>query len=270
MILPHFEVHHGEGADADRPYMMLVHGFLSSRSQWRINLPALTGVCRPVLVELLGHGRSPAPAEDSPYRAEAYLEAFEAIRARVGAERWVVCGQSFGAGLAMRYTIEHRPRVMGLIVTNSISALSPPGDPKRAASQRERIEALAKGGNAALSGLRIHPRQAKRFPPEIKTEMLADAEMISVDAVLRSMRVTSPSLSMTPRLGEIAVPTLLVNGTWEKAFQPMRARMQREMRNLRIADLPGGHSVNIEAAAGFEAAVAAFVGELQDREAAAQ
>ena len=52
-MLPYWEVHDlGQG-----PYMLMVHGFLSSRAQWRINLPALGAFCRPVLLELLGHGR---------------------------------------------------------------------------------------------------------------------------------------------------------------------------------------------------------------------
>ena len=54
----YYDVHAGTG-----PYMLLVHGFLSSRTQWRLNLAALASVVRPVVVELWGHGRSPAPAE---------------------------------------------------------------------------------------------------------------------------------------------------------------------------------------------------------------
>jgi hypothetical protein len=57
----YYDVHAGTG-----PYMLLVHGFLSSRSQWRLNLAALAGVVRPVVVELWGHGRSPAPTDPVP------------------------------------------------------------------------------------------------------------------------------------------------------------------------------------------------------------
>jgi len=254
-MMPYFETHEGTAG----PPMLMIHGFLSSRSQWRINLPALTKVTHPVLLELLGHGRSPAPEAAECYSVAAYIDAFETIRSSLGAERWIVCGQSFGAGLAIQYALEHPDRILGLIFTNSISALSPRDDPERAQSQAERARLIEQGGRAALEALRIHPRNAKRFPEEIKAEMVADAERIAPEGILRSISLTSPDLSIAHRLGDVAVPSLLVNGTWEKRFQPMRAKVAAEMPGVRIVDLEGGHSINIEAAAGFDEAVTAFV-----------
>ncbi|MFM9938462.1 MAG: alpha/beta fold hydrolase [Hyphomicrobiaceae bacterium] len=254
-MLPYWEVHdRGQG-----PYMLMVHGFLSSRAQWRINLPALTEVCRPVLLELLGHGRSPAPADPAPYRVQSYIQAFETIRKELGAERWLVCGQSFGAGLAIQYALEHPARVMGLAFTNSISALSPKGDEERAAAQKERADIIAAGGKAALEGLRIHPSHAKRFPEAIKAELVADADMLAPEAILRSIDLTSPDLSIAHRLSEIRVPAVLVNGLWEKRFQPMREKVAAEVPGIAIIDLPGGHSINIEAADGFDTAIRGLV-----------
>ncbi len=254
-MMPYFETHGG----ARGPHMLMVHGFLSSRSQWRVNLPALKQVAHPVLLELLGHGRSPAPEDPEPYAVASYIAAFEKIRTELGAERWVVCGQSFGAGLAIQYAIERPDRVMGVIFTNSISALSPKDDPERAKVQAERMEQVTHGGKGALEALRIHPRHAKRFPEDIKAEMVADAERIAPEGIIRSMQLTSPDLSIAHRLGEVKVPALLVNGTWEKRFQPMRAKVAAEMPGVRIVDLEGGHSINIEAAQGFDQAVIEFV-----------
>ena len=257
-MTPYHEIHDG----GHGPYMLMVHGFLSSRVQWRVNLPALQKVVRPVLLKLLAHGRSPAPEDPAAYGVEAYIATFEAIRAKLGVERWVVCGQSFGAGLATQYALEKPERVMGLIITNSISAFSPKGDPERAATQKERARSIEAGGKAALEGLRIHPRHAKRFPEDIKAEMVADADRIAPEGILRSISLTSPSLSIADRLAEIRVPTLLVNGLWEKRFQPMRERAGKLIPGVTVVDLPGGHSVNIEAAEGFDRAVTAFIGSL--------
>ena len=257
-MTPYHEVHD----DGHGPYLLMVHGFLSSRVQWRINLPALKQVARPVLLELLSHGRSPAPEAPAAYAVEAYIAAFEAIRTKLGVERWVVCGQSFGAGLATQYALEMPERVMGLIITNSISAFSPKGDPERAATQKERARSIEAGGKAALEALRIHPRHAKRFPEDIKAEMVADADRIPPEGILRSISLTSPSLSIADRLAEIRVPTLLVNGFWEKRFQPMRERAGKLIPGVTVVDLPAGHSVNIEAAEGFDRAVTEFVSRL--------
>ena len=241
------------------PYILMVHGFLSSRAQWRANLAALKTFARPVLVELLGHGRSPSPAEPGAYAVQSYFTAFEIIRESLGAERWVVCGQSFGAGIATQYALEHPTKVMGLVVTNSISAFSAKGDPDRDAAQKERAALIEAGGKAALQHLRIHPRHAKRFPEAIKAELVADADRIAPDGILRSIALTSPSLSVAHRLGDIRVPTLLVNGIWEKRFQPMREAAARLIPGVTVVDLPAGHSVNIEAPEGFDCAVRDFV-----------
>jgi len=249
--------------DAGRgPYMLMVHGFLSSRAQWRINLDALKGFARPVLVELLGHGRSAAPEAPEAYSVETYIRAFEDIRRSLKADRWFVCGQSFGAGIATQYALEMPDKVQGLIITNSISAFSPKGDPDREAAQKERAALIRAGGHAALEGLRIHPRHAKRFPEAIKAELVADAGRLAPEGILRSIALTSPSLSIAHRLAEIQVPTLLVNGTWEKRFQPMRETAAKLIPGVTVVDLPAGHSVNIEAAEGFDAAVRDFVGRV--------
>lgn len=239
--------------------MLMVHGFLSSRAQWRANLPALTKVCRPVLIELLGHGRSPAPDDPASYTVDKYIAGFEAIRTSLGADKWMVCGQSFGAGLATQYTLTHPGRTLGLIITNSISAMSPKGDPERDAAQQERARTIEAGGKAALQALRIHPSHAKRFPEPIKKELVADADMLAPEGILRSIALTSPNLSVAHRLGEIRVPTLLVNGLWEKRFQPMREKIAADIPGVEIVDLPGGHSINIEAADGFDQAVTRFI-----------
>jgi pimeloyl-ACP methyl ester carboxylesterase len=98
----HVEVHPGNG-----PYLLLVHGILSSRAQWMLNLEALSRITQPVVVELLGHGRSPAPEAPDPYRSEGYVRACEQIRRRLGVSEWLLCGQSLGAALTLKYALDH-------------------------------------------------------------------------------------------------------------------------------------------------------------------
>ncbi|WP_162915086.1 alpha/beta fold hydrolase [Desertibaculum subflavum] len=253
-MLPHFEVH-GRGRG---PFLLLVHGFLSSRAQWRLNLDALAEVCRPVVVELFGHGRSPAPADPDAYTVAAYLAAFEAIRAQLDAECWFACGQSFGGGLAIRYALAHPERLRGLIFTNSVSALSRL-DP---AEMERRATLIEQGGRAGLESMRIHPRHARRLPAEVKAELVADAALIAPEAIARSIRVTRTDLYAGDDLHRLAMPVLLVNGRNEAAFQPLRDRAAAAIPGAKVADLEGGHSVNIDAAEGFNRAVIGFLGEV--------
>lgn len=251
-MLPHYEIHDGAG-----PPLLLVHGFLSSRAQWRLNLEALQAVCRPVVLELWGHGRSPAPDDPALYRVSAYIAAFEEIRRRLGAERWFVCGQSFGAGLTMRYALEHSGRVPGQVVTNSVSAFSNMDQTGRI----DRALAVEKGGRAALEAWPIHPRKARRLPEAVRDALWADADLLDPASVALSMRHTAPGLAIVDDMPSFTVTTLLVNGLREAAFQPLRKRAETEIPDCRVVDLDGGHSVNIDAAEGFNEAVCAFIWE---------
>ena len=80
-----YTVHPGNG-----PYLMLLHGFISSSAQWLDNLQALGQVCQPVTVDLWGHGNSPAPEDLLYYSPAAYGQQFDAIRKALGAQAWFV------------------------------------------------------------------------------------------------------------------------------------------------------------------------------------
>ena len=106
------------------------------------------------------------------------------------------------------------------------------------------------------------PRPALRLPEAHWRGLLDDAALLSPVGVAHSLRVTVPELSVAGRLGEIAVPTLLVNGRRETRFQPVRDALASEIPGLKVVDLDGGHSINIARPDGFNAAVTAFVAEL--------
>lgn len=253
------KLHHEVHEEGNGPYCLLMHGFLSSRAQWRLNVDALKVACKPVVVELWGHGRSPTPRDHASYRVEHYVAMFDDIRRSLGARQWFICGQSFGAGLTLRYCLLHPEAVIAQVFTNTMAALSLPGELARAVRMQTHAEQIESAGLEAVRRLPFHPRFAKRFPHEVHREMLADAERIDPVAVANSLRLTSPFLSVTTSFAETSVPTLLVNGMRETRFQPLRERAKHLLPALEIVDLEGGHSVNIEAAREFNAAAVSFL-----------
>ncbi len=92
--------------------------------------------------------------------------------------------------------------------------------------------------------------------------MIDDAARISPTGIANAMRFTSPELSVIDRFADIDVPTLLINGVWERAFQPLRNRAVELLPSLQVVDVEGGHSVNVEAPALFNEAVSRFVRSL--------
>jgi pimeloyl-ACP methyl ester carboxylesterase len=240
-----------EGGDA-RPALLLLHGFLSSNLQWAPNRATLGDHFRLVGVELWGHGKSPTPREAELYRVDHYVAELERIREQIGAERWLVCGQSFGAGIAIRYALAHPGSVRGLVVTNSRSALNDVG------GDAEQVGGLAEWEAIDARRLPFHPCHARRFPPELRARMEAAADAIPAYALWQAAATTARALSSRDLVGRISVPTLLVNGRYEKSFQADRDFAAATIPGIELADLDAGHSVNIEAPREFERAVVAF------------
>jgi len=252
----YYEVDEGESG---RPYALLVHGMLSSRAQWLPNLGQLRTVCRPVIVELLGHGRSGAPDELAAYRPQAYVEYFEAIREVLGVERWLVLGQSLGAALTLRYTLQHPERVIAQVFTNSASALA---DPERWAAVSRGSEktaaAVLEHGTGALEQLPIHPVKARRLPGELRDALVADAAAASAHGIALTLLHTIPTSSVRDQFATTERPTLMAVGTREESFQPSAAFARAALPQLEVLELDAGHAVNVHAADAFNEGVTAF------------
>ncbi len=259
VILPHWELHPGTG-----PYLLLVHGFLSSRSQWLLNLEALGAGCQPVTLELFGHHDSPAPEEPDCYRPDYYVRCFEAIREALAAEHWFVLGYSLGAGLPLRYALTHPGRVLGHLFTNSLSGLA---DEDRQAAFRDGAEAAAgkirRGGQAAMRRIAVHPRHGWRLPKPVYRALVADAEHHDPAGIANTIGITNPELSMHSRLGENVRPARLIWGTREKRFRPLAEHARRHMPHLTVTALDAGHGMNMEDPEGFNTAVLEFVEQWQ-------
>jgi pimeloyl-ACP methyl ester carboxylesterase len=251
----YYDVHDGQG-----PFLLMVHGFLSGRSQWAPNLDALSQVARPVVIELWGHGRSPSPQDPALYHPDAYIQIFERMRERLGAARWLICGQSFGAALTLRYALDHPGRVMAQVFTNSSSAFA---DAEWVEARRQsvakQLDALQRDGQAALGAFPVHPSRARRLPPDVYQQLLADAALHNPYGIAQTLRYTTLNVPVRDRIKDNRVPTLLVCGERERRFAPHRDFAQRQLPCLEYVGTEAGHAVNIEAAGAFNAAVSDFI-----------
>ncbi|MEQ1888792.1 MAG: alpha/beta fold hydrolase, partial [Alphaproteobacteria bacterium] len=249
------EVHEGNG-----PYLLLLHGMLSSRAQWTRNLAALARQARPVVMELWGHGRSPSPSDPVMYEPEAMAAQVEQIRRELGAEQWFVCGQSFGATVTLRYSLLYPERVKGQIFTNSTSALATPEKVQEIYADVNRLAGnLAKNGQEGLKRMRIHPIHAKRLPPGAQEELMADAHLLNPAGIANLFQMTSPNASLAEIVHATKVPTLLVAGEKEERFAPHRKYAEENIPGIKVVGVDGGHACNIEAPDAFNAAVLEFI-----------
>lgn len=251
--LLYYEVHGTHG-----PYLLLVHGILSSRAQWIPNLEALRAFCRPVIVELLGHGRSPSPDDPECYTPDRYVLEFERIRQKLGVDRWFVCGQSLGASLTLRYSLNHPEHIIAQVFTNSRSALSEnlPEEAMKGVAKR-----LEEEGRKVLDEFPLHPSKNHRLKPEIKKALVDDVNLINVRGLSYTLQYMVTRCSVYEIIHENQVRTLLIVGKFDKQFAPLLPFAEKTIPNLEVLVYEGGHAVNIDAADHFNKAVQNFMEE---------
>lgn len=243
--------------NAQGPAVALIHGFMSSHLQWALNEAALGAQFRLVQIELWGHGASPLPATED-IQLNAYLEAFEAVREDLALDAWHVIGQSFGAGLALRYALRYPERCRQLIATNSRSAFARPG------TRIDRVEGSAKRSSTSssrsgseLRRLPFHPIHARNFPEDLKRRMVAATDAMDPRAV-RDHGAMAATLNCFDRLHALQPPLRIVNGRRERGFQQDLEALRAHYPALDIVNLEGGHSINVEAPEAFNNAVLEF------------
>jgi len=253
--IPDWKLHEGTG-----PYLLLVHGFLSSSAQWQANLATLGRVCQPVTLNLFGHAGSPAPSEDACYHPEYYVRCFEQIRETLGAQQWFVLGYSLGAGLTIRYALDYPERTIGHAFTNSTSAFADSDllDTWRA-SLPETAARIHEHGHSALERIPVHPKHAWRLPEQIRGALLDDAARHQPAGILKTLETTNLNASVRGRIAENTRPACLLFGAKEKRFHPYQQFAQARMPQLSVAELDAGHGMNMEVPEAFNAAVSRFI-----------
>ncbi len=254
---PHYDVHPGNS-----PYCLFVHGYLSSRAQWIPNLTALSKVVRPVVLELLGHGRSPSPEDPRDYSPAAYIEHFERIRTELGVEKWLICGHSLGAALTLRYALDRPDRVVAQVFTNSMSALAPD---EWSARVRPAMQAQARmfeeRGRSAIEEHPLNPLRSRRLANDVRRAFEADLLLADPLGLARTGLYTVPDSPVRSRIAGNTVPSLLIAGDREARFAESREFAERNMPHLQVVRLDGGHAINLDAPEAFNSAIVTFFAE---------
>lgn len=251
---------HAVAHDGDGPYALLVHGAIGSRSYWADSIDALSEVCRPVVVELWGHGRSPSPTDLRRYGPEGYIAEFEHLRRELEAERWITIGQSMGAALTLHYGLAHPDRVIAQVITNSSSAFSPTEAwlERHAELVTPLTEQVRRHGTEVLRDHWVNPGRSQRIAPSTRALLATEFEEHDPAGIADSLHITNALLPLGERVTGVTRPTLLTLGIEEERFLGLLPHAKR-IPGLEIVELDGAHAVNAHDPVGWNAAVTAFI-----------
>ncbi len=122
------------------PAVLALHGFTGTARTWVSLAAALLDQRRVIAPDLLGHGRSAAPADPARYALERQADDLAALLAALDAVPADVVGYSMGARLALVLALRHPSVVRGLILESPSAGVH---DATERARRRAADEALA-------------------------------------------------------------------------------------------------------------------------------
>ena len=108
-----YEVYPSEAAGA--PRLMLLHGFTASAASFEANIADLRRNFEVITVELLGHGKSDAPADSAAYGPAPAVARILGLMDHLGRERVLLCGHSLGGAVGLRLALDAPDRLSGLV-----------------------------------------------------------------------------------------------------------------------------------------------------------
>jgi pimeloyl-ACP methyl ester carboxylesterase len=108
------------------PTLVMIHGFSASTRDWDQWIKILSPHYRIISIDLPGHGLTVAPAG---YHAsiDGYADLVDAVTAKLGAQKFVIIGNSMGGGVAWDFALRHPDRLDGLVLEDAVGWSQPKG-----------------------------------------------------------------------------------------------------------------------------------------------
>ena len=176
------------------PTIVLVHDLGGNRSVWMPTVRKLLGKHRVVIVDLPGHGGSPAP---DPFTLEAAAEALDLVLAKQNPDSTVLVGKGIGGTLALLDLKAHPGRVRGVVLIETGLKSSLKIDDQEIKYFLAQLDAnydqvlkmiYGRAGLDSMQGVAIHAMAAQTPPQTIKAYIGASLTGDATSA-LKSLQV---------------------------------------------------------------------------------
>lgn len=229
--------------------MVFIHGAGGTHLHWPPHVRRIYGK-RIHAVDLPGHGRSNGIGGQSILE---YAHEMVGFLDAVGLNSAIFIGHSMGGAIALTLALDFPKRVLGLGLVGSGARL------------RVAPQILESTSNATTFPLALELINNAEFGPSVNPRLkeLAARQMASIrPSVLQGDFLACNEFDVMQRLGEIAVPTLILCGT-EDQLTPLKYSeyLRDHIPSARLITIPGaGHMVMLEQ----PETVARILGEFAD------
>ncbi len=243
--------------EGDGPWMTVAHSLGSDMHLLDAQAKLLSSRFKVLQIDLRGHGGSPVPPP--PYSMAGLAEDVHDLFSRLGINETAWLGVSLGGMVGLTHALAHPG-----VITRMVLADTTAGYPEAAhASWRDRIAAVRQKGMEAV----VEGTIGRWFTPDFIAR-----EPNVIERFRATIRATAPDgfigcceaivgYNVHARLGQIAVPTLVLVGAEDQATTPDMAKAIADgvpAARWQVIE-SAAHQSNIEQPETFNAALEQFL-----------
>lgn len=242
--LPSFR--HRVAGPAGAPWVTFIPGIGNDVTFWRVQADALADACRVLTFDPWGHGDSPPPPPGCGF--QDIVNGTIRLWDELGVDRTSVVGLGFGGSVALAIGLEAPGRVERLVAC----CCRPRQPDDRREFWRQRIAAARTQGMPALADATVDRWLSADFRarrPDVDANLRAMMKRTTLEGY-RAYVGAFIEMDFDTRLGELAVPTLLVAAEHDHGGGPvdaMRAMAGRIPGTTLEVIAGSGHICNYEA-----------------------
>jgi pimeloyl-ACP methyl ester carboxylesterase len=247
------------------PLLLLAHGTFGGKQLMLPQLEYLSRTHRCVAFDWRGHGAS--SYDPAGWTADDLVEDVAALVPALGETSAVMAGVSQGGAIGMRVAIKY-PHLLRALVNMCGGPSGPPPvagerlDAYAAIFAAEADEGRRRAAAVEFASGYFHApgfieREPERFAAEVDVILAHSRESVRL-----LPGVPKSYVDITPRLGQIACPTLIIWAPHD-ARPHLGAELAAAIPDGRLMTIPdAGHHVNVDAPADTSCAIAAFLDTL--------
>lgn len=221
--------------------VVFLHGFTGSIQDWKNQTAAIKDLFQAVALDLRGHGQSEAPKSEDGYSIYLNCNDVLGLLDHLRIRRCCLVGHSMGGFTALQFAVDHPERLWALVLVDTSSGEWDvvPGY----AELRAKLDEIArsKGLEAAFAyDAATNPVRIERFRIQPEQREIARQKTLgtAVDAYIYVPRSFGKWQSVTDRLGEIKIPTIIFRGENDAGFVRPSSTLKEKISGAELVVVP--------------------------------
>ena len=251
------------------PCLVLIHGYSDNLTMWFNQTPAFSKDYRVAAYDVRGFGQSEISRGN--YSMDLFSRDLHALLKALDIDKACVLGYSMGGRIGLQFVMDHPEMAAGLIFANSgvVTAEMQPSPEQLAemAEMRQQMMTMLESGDIEIIADAMTEHSLSPGTRERNPQMFERYKGIKLQndpaAYVDIMQAIAASYATPPDLSQVACPALVIAGEHDSFMAVEVAEaMVKALPEAESVLLPTGHAAAIEAPERFNAAVLAFLKNL--------